>query len=232
MKPWAHERTTSEFQYVMEGIAVFLEQLENVGATVAQIERFKENFTGKNRRFDALEAAFFAHYNWRTKRIYDDNPELRKQKHVFVDFDPSGERREVERDNQFIDDGNLKSQAAEIQKQIEKAIATSDASFFRDFAFFLEKPLRKYSRLKVWLVGINFIQTGYLKSETSTDWYSPRVETIHKPGEQTQLLTGEHLALLYQAEMGDEMELSQIYRACRELGIKTKHPKKSPRRKK
>ena|ERR1035437_1817039 len=193
MKPWAHGSEYLEMEYVMAGIEEFLLWLKSAGAPASQVKRFIEAFTGKNRSLEALNAAMFAHYNFR-----------------------------------------LKSQAADIQKQVEKAIARGDASFFRDFAFFLEKPLRRYSRLKVWLVGINFMQTAWLKSETSTEWMSwpDDLRPKPKPGEQSQVLSGEQLALLYQNEMGDTMELSQIYRACRELGIKTKYPKKPHHRKK
>lgn len=191
------------------------------GVPLDKIKRFQKTFTGNNRRFDALEAALLSHYISFHRRDFESNSNLK------------------ESDTEQNYGALLIYQSEILEKQVTIATDSRDVSFFRDFTFFLANPLRGYSQLKRWLVEIHFLENGtlfeshqkrkigpYFVKESRLMWGSPQKSKTPPAGTQLQHLTGSELVRLYEQQFGKYLSESQIYRACRELGIRLKHPRK------
>lgn len=218
----------SEMVDVMSAIYEHLETLERGGFSKAQIDRLKQCFSGKKRQFEALQAALWTHYCHKEKLDLDAlSQEKKLQLNHFGDGRPSLTRE------QWINE-NLTNHARKIQGLIFAAISSNNMAFLRDYAYFIENPIRNYSKLKLWLIEICWCGDGdgYASFGTATAPLGTEEFAKFPAGFQRKIFSGDELAELYQKTRGESIETSLIYRNCRELGIKTKHPKKSRRIKK
>ena len=118
----------------------------------------------------------------------------------------------------------------ELERQIRKSIETTDVTFFEDFAYFLEFPLRKYSLRKLWLVGIHIGIDSIEKED------GEHIEGVPLTGfHQRRRFRRDAIARMW-AETdptgNEQYDESQISRDCAELGIELIDSRKRTKKKK